>query len=74
MTHLDPHTEQKLADMSSEEFDLLLARVRPPEEPTDPKARATAALRRFRGLDRTAPATAEQAADAMRRYAAGGGD
>ena len=63
-----------IADMTEAEVDLLLARTRPPEEPADPKTRAAAALRRHRGLDRKHPATAAQAADALKRYAAGGGD
>lgn len=74
MAELDPSTEQKLADMSREDFHALIARVRPPEEEADPKARAAAALRRHRGLDRTTPATREQAADAMSRYRASGGN
>lgn len=70
MTELDPYTEQQLADMSPDDFDALCARVRPVDEPTDPKARAAAALRRARGLDRRKPATKEQAAEALRGYAA----
>lgn len=69
MTQLPPEVEQQIADMSEEEVDLLLARLRPPPEQTDPKARAAAALRRHRGKSgRRAPATKEQAAQALREY------
>lgn len=71
MTELPPDIEQLLADMDEAEFDSLLARVRPPEEPTDPRERAAAALRRHRGADRTTRATPEEAADAMRRWRSG---
>lgn len=71
MSDLSPHVEQRLADMSAEDFDALIARVRPPEEPTDPMERAAKALRRSRGLDRTGRATKEQAAEALRAYGAG---
>lgn len=74
MTELDPATEQKLADMSAVEFDLLLARVRPPEEETDPLVRAAKALRRHRGLDRRNTATKDDAAAALQQYARGGRD
>lgn len=74
MAELTPEAEAIIAKMTEAEVDLLLARTRPPEEPAEPKARAAAALRRHRGLDRKHPATAEQAADALRRYAAGGGN
>ena len=67
MTELPPHVEQQLADMNEADFDALIARTRPPEESTDPKQRAVAALRRHRGLDRTTTASKEQAADALRR-------
>ncbi len=67
MSELPPDIEQRLADMSPEDFDALIARTRPPEEPIDPMARAAAALRRHRGLDRTTNASKEQAADALRR-------
>jgi hypothetical protein len=43
MTDLDPLVEQQLADMDPWAFDALVARVRPPDEPTDPKVRATSA-------------------------------
>lgn len=71
MTDLSPYVEQQLADLSAEDFDALVARVRPPDEPTDPMERAAKALRRSRGLDRTDRATKEQAADALRAYNAG---
>lgn len=67
MTGLPPEVEQQLADMSPEDFDLLVMRVRPPEEPTDPKVRAARALRRHRGLDRTTTVSKDQAAAALRR-------
>ncbi|CAM4374493.1 hypothetical protein MB901379_00486 [Mycobacterium basiliense] len=54
--------------MPADEFDTLLARVRPPEEPADPMERAAAAMRRSRGLDRPRKATKEQAAAALRQY------
>lgn len=68
MTELPPDIEQRIADMSPEDFDLLVARTRPPEEPADPKARAVAALRRSRGLDRRTRATKDGAVDALRKY------
>lgn len=68
---LPPEVEQRIADMSADDFDLLLLRTRPPEEPSDPKARAVAALRRSRGLDRKTRATPEQAAAALREYRTG---
>jgi hypothetical protein len=71
VTELPPHVEQQLADMNEADFDALLARVRPPEESTDPRERAAAALRRHRGADRTKRATPEEAADAMRRWRSG---
>ena len=74
MTELSADAEAIIAKMSEGEVDLLLARTRPPSEPADPKARAVAALRRHRGLDHKTKASPEQAADALARYAAGGGD
>lgn len=72
MTELDPHTEQKLADMSTNDFDALIARVRPPDEPADPKERAAAALRRELGVhQRGRKPSKEAAADALRSFAAG---
>lgn len=69
MTELLPEIEQQLADLSADEFDDLVLRVRPPDEPADPKQRAANALRRHRGLDReTGAATKESAAAALRRY------
>jgi len=65
---IGPFAEQQLADMDADDFDALVARVRPPDEPTDPKERAAAALRRSRGLDRGRPATKERAAEALRGY------
>lgn len=65
---LPPEIEQAIADMSEADFDMLIARTRPPEEPTDPMERAARALRRSRGLDRKTRATKEQAADALRRF------
>ena len=72
MTELPPHVEQQLADMSPEDFDALIARTRPPEESTDPKQRAVAALRRHRGLDRTGKATKDDATAGLLRWARGG--
>lgn len=68
MTQLPPEVEQAIADMSEADVDLLLARLRPPPESTDPKARAAAALRRHRGADRKGKATKEAAAAALREY------
>lgn len=68
MSQLDPAAEQAIADMDEADVDTLLARLRPPPEPTDPKARAAAALRRARGADRRGRATKEQAAQALREY------
>jgi len=68
---LGVYAEQQIVNMSAEDLDALLARVRPPAEPTDPMERAAAALRRSRGLDRPARATKAQAAAAMREYANG---
>ncbi|BBY84173.1 hypothetical protein H7I53_18365 [Mycolicibacterium pulveris] len=68
MTQLPPEVEQQIADMSEQDVDTLLARLRPPPEPTDPKARAAAALRRARGADRRGRATKESAAAALREY------
>lgn len=65
---IGPYAEQQLADMNADDFDALVARVRPPDEPTDPMERAAAALRRSRGLDRSRPATKERAAEALRGY------
>ncbi|WP_062539246.1 hypothetical protein [Mycobacterium celatum] len=72
MTELDPEVEQQLADMPEADFDALIARVRPPEEPADPKARAAAALRREMGANvRGKKPSKEAAAAALRRYANG---
>lgn len=71
MSDLSPYVEQRLADLSTEDFNALVARVRPPEEPADPRERAAQALRRSRGLDRTGRATKEQAVQALRAYGAG---
>lgn len=69
MIDLPPDIEQQLADLSADEFDDLVLRVRPPDEPADPKQRAAQALRRLRGLDReNGSATKESAAAALRRY------
>lgn len=74
MTELPPDVEQQLADMSAEDFDLLCARVRPPDEPADPMQRAAAALRCMRGVDGRSGVTKEQAAAALRRYGHGSRD
>jgi hypothetical protein len=71
MTELPPHVEQQLADMPANDFDALIARVRPPDEPADPKERAAAALRREMGATRRGKATKENAAAALRQYANG---
>jgi hypothetical protein len=69
VTELPPEIEQRIADMSVQDFDLLVYRTRPPEEPADPRERAAAALRRDRGLDRKSkPASREEAAAALVRY------
>ena len=72
MTELPPHVEQQLADMDEADFDALIARTRPPEEPTDPRERAAAALRRHRGTDRTSKATKDDATAGLLRWARGG--
>ncbi|MGV0991103.1 MAG: hypothetical protein ACOYB7_02510 [Mycobacterium sp.] len=75
MTELDPVAEQALADLSADDFDALVARVRAPEESVDHMQRAANALRSLRGLvDRTEKATHEQAAEALKRYKTGGGN
>ena len=71
MSQLDPAAEQKIADMTETDVDLLLARLRPPPESTDPKVRAAQALRRSRGADRRGKATKESAAAALRQYGNG---
>lgn len=68
MSDLSPYVEHQLASMTEEEYDALTARLRPPAEPTDPKERAAAALRRTRGMDRKRPATKEEAAAALRSF------
>ena len=69
MNELPPGIEQRIADMSAEDFDMLVYRTRPPEEPVDPMERAAAALRRSRGLDRgSKSASREQAAAALANY------
>jgi hypothetical protein len=68
MTQLPPDIEQAIADMTAEDFDMLVLRTRPPEEPAAPKQRAANALRRARSLDRTGRATKEQAAQALRQF------
>ncbi|MGV0796047.1 hypothetical protein ABQF26_03710 [Mycolicibacterium elephantis] len=68
MIELPPEVEQQIADAAEADVDLLLARLRPPPEQTDPKARAAAALRRHRGADRRGRATKEAAAAALREY------
>jgi hypothetical protein len=70
VTELPPDIEQRIADMSVQDFDLLVYRTRPPEEP-NPMDRAAEALRKSRGLDRDTKATREQATEAMRRYRTG---
>lgn len=68
MPELSPEAEAIIASMSEGEFDVLVARTRPPEEPANPMERAARALRRSRGLDRKTKASKEQAADALRRF------
>ena len=48
---LDALFEQKLANLTAEEYDALVLRVRPPQEQesADPKQRAAAALRKATG-------------------------
>lgn len=65
---LGAYAEQQLANMSSDEVDSLLQRVRPPSEPTDPKERATQALRRELGIESRGKATKERAAEALRTF------
>jgi hypothetical protein len=71
VSELSPAVEQQLADMTEDEYTALTARVRPPTEPLDPKARAAAALRRELGVERRGKATKESAAEALRRFATG---
>ncbi|MGE7002977.1 hypothetical protein ACQKHK_12655 [Staphylococcus capitis] len=67
---MDAFFEQKLANMTSDEFDALVLRTRPPQESTDPKERAAAALRRDLGVhQRGRKPSKEAAADALRRWA-----
>jgi len=66
--YLGDAVEQRLAAMSEEEFDLLCARVRIPEEEPDPKVRAARALARAVGGRNKPTVTPEQAAHALRRY------
>jgi len=42
--YLPVEVERRLAAMSEQDFDLLIARVRIPEEETDPKVRAARAV------------------------------
>lgn len=74
MTELEPEVEQALADMSAEDFDVLVARVRPPDggDPPTAKERAALALRREMGLNvRGKKPSKEAAAAVLRRYANG---
>lgn len=68
MTYLPPGTREALSSMGEAELTALLADVRPAQESADPMERAAKALRRSRGLDRTVPATKEQAAEALRAH------
>lgn len=68
MIELPPEVEQRIADADEADVDLLLARLRPPPEATNPKVRAANALRRHRGADRRGRATKEAAAAALRQY------
>jgi len=69
MTELPPEIEQHIAEMSAEDFDMLVYRTRPPEEPANPMERAAVALRRSRGVDRNnRPASREEAAAALAVY------
>lgn len=68
---MDDFLEQKVASMTSDEFDAFVLRTRPPQESTDPKERAAAALRKQLGVNvRGRKPSNEAAADALRRYAA----
>lgn len=82
---MTPPGEEAIAAMSETELTETLARLRSPIEQLDPVDRAAAELdaaatpiekaakayRKHRGLDRPGRATKEQAADALRGYAAG---
>ena len=64
-----------LAAMTDDEFARTVRDARGASDAAQtPQERASAALRRHRGLDRPTSVTPEQAADALRRYTASGGD
>jgi len=64
-----------LAAMTDDEFTAAVTDARGVDTaPLTPQEKAVAALRGHRGLDRKTPATREAAADALKRYASGGGD
>ena len=67
MTELPQFVEQLLADMSENDFDALVVKVRAPEE-VDPKARAARALARAVGGRDKPRVSKEQAANAVRKY------
>lgn len=68
---MDVVFEQRIANMTGEEFDQLVLRARPPQEISDPKARAAHALRRELGVEQRGRSSKQKAADALRRYATG---
>ena len=64
-----------LAALTDDEYADIATEARADDElPADPKARALAALRRHRGLDRTERATHEQAAAALAEFQRNGTD
>lgn len=65
----DALLEQKIANMSADDFDALAAKVRPPGELT-PKQAAAAAVRKELGSEVRGRATKAKAADAMRAFRA----
>ncbi len=66
---LHPEVEAQLRSMSEQDFDLLCARVRlPDEEPADPKLRAAKALAKAVGGGPKPKVTKEAAANALATY------
>lgn len=66
---LPPAVEEALRNMSEDDFDCLVARVRDPEEEPDPKVRAARALARVVGGQTKRPRVSkERAAAALASY------
>jgi hypothetical protein len=66
--YLPVEVERRLAAMSEQDFDLLIARVRIPEEVSDPKVRAARALARAVGGRPATKVSPERAAAALNQY------